>query len=136
MKRWPAPRAHRRPATAAGHSFFASTRRITGGYQFFVEDETTGSTKALNVMINHYSGDSAEAIAERPTTVSGQPTNLSNFGTMTFTQSLANGNGINTYNPTGIRHGVHMVSDTGTDLADPSAIGSGGSFTDTQDSCS
>jgi hypothetical protein len=27
-----------------------------------------------------------------------------------------------------------MVSDTGTDLADPSAIGSGGSFTDTQNS--
>ena len=55
---------------------------------------------------------------------------------MTFTQSLANGNGINTYNPSGIRHGVHMLSrTTGDDLADPSTIGSGGSFTDTQNSC-
>lgn len=123
--------------TAAGHHFFASTRRITGGYQFFVEDVTTNSSQVLNVMINNYSGDSAEAIAERPT-LNGQPTNLSNFGTLTFTQSLANGNGINTYDPQGIRHGVHMTSDgssTGTDLADPSAIGSSGSFTDTQNSC-
>lgn len=124
--------------TAAGHHFFASTRRITGGYQFFVEDVTTNSSQALNVMINDYSGDSAEAIAERPTMSNGQLANLSNFGTLSFTQSLANGNGINTYDPSGIRHGVHMTSDgssTGTDLADPSAIGSGGSFTDTQHSC-
>jgi hypothetical protein len=49
-------------------------------------------------MINNYSDTSAEAIAERPTAPNGQLTNLSNFGTMTFTQSLANGNGINTYN--------------------------------------
>jgi hypothetical protein len=76
-----------------------------------------------------------EAIAERPK-VSGQVASLSNFGTPTFTQSLANGNGINTYNPSGVRHGLHMVSNTtGTPLADPSAIGSGGSFTDTQNSC-
>jgi len=62
---------------------------------------------------------------------------VSNFGTLTFTYSLANGNGINTYNPSGIRHGVHMVSNTtGDDLADPSAFGSGGSFTGTQKSCS
>jgi hypothetical protein len=85
-------------------------------------------------MINHYSGDSAEVIAERPS-VNGQFTNLSNFGTLTFTQSLANGNGINTYNPSGIRHGVHMINSASTALADPSAIGSGGSFTDTQRSC-
>ena len=54
--------------TTAGHSFFASTRRITGGYQFFVENVATNTTQAVNAMINHYSGDSAEAIAERPTT--------------------------------------------------------------------
>jgi hypothetical protein len=124
--------------TAAGHHFFTSTRRITGGYQFFVEDVATNTTQAVNAMINHYSGDSAEAIAERPTTSSGALADLSNFGTLTFLQSLANGNGINTYNPQGVRHGVHMTSNglsTGTDLADPSAIGSGGSFTDTQHSC-
>jgi hypothetical protein len=120
--------------TAAGHNFFASTRRITGGYQFFVEDEATGSSQALNVMINNYSGTSAEAIAERPNI--GGLTNLSNFGTLTFTQSLANGNGINTYNPQGVRHGIHMINNAGSPLADPSAIGSGGSFTDTQVSCS
>jgi hypothetical protein len=124
--------------TAAGHNFFASTRRITGGYQFFVEDMATNSSQALNVNTSSYSGVSAEAIAERPTLDVGGLTNLSNFGTLTFTQSLANGNGINTYNPSGIRHGVHMTSNgssTGTPLADPSAIGSGGSFTDTQKSC-
>ena len=42
--------------TAAGHHFFASTRRITGGYRFFVEDVTTNSSQALNVMINDYAG--------------------------------------------------------------------------------
>lgn len=32
-------------ATAAGHHFFAPTRRITGGYQFFVEDVATGNSQ-------------------------------------------------------------------------------------------
>jgi hypothetical protein len=117
-----------------GSLFDASTRRISGGYRFYMYDYSTGTTDAFDVFINDYSGHSAEAVAERPT-VNGSSTNLSNFGILTFAETQANGNGFDTFNPDGVRHGVHMVKANGDDLADPSAIGGGGTFTVTQNNC-
>jgi hypothetical protein len=119
----------------AGSLFDASTRRISGGYRFYMYDYATSTTQAFDVSINDYDGSSAEAIAERPAAADGSHTNLSNFGTLTFSETQANGNGFNTFNPDGVRHGVHMVKANGDDLADPSAMGSNGTFTVTQKNC-
>jgi Peptidase A4 family len=119
----------------AGYLFDASTRRISGGYRFYMHDYYSGTTDAFDVSINNYDGRSAEAIAERPS-VNGSLTNLSNFGTLTFSSSEANGSGINNYSPSGVRHGIHMENfNNGDDLADPSTIGSDGYFTVTQHHC-
>jgi len=133
------------PATAVpvkgiyGHPdylFDASVRRITGGFRFFMYDyyfNISWATDVTGSAFNRYDGSSAEAIAERPL-VNKIPTNLSNFRTIMVGSALANGSAFNTFNPVGHRHGVHMISN-GRDLADPSGIGPGGSFTITQHNC-
>ncbi|MGH8302929.1 MAG: G1 family glutamic endopeptidase [Steroidobacteraceae bacterium] len=114
-----------------GYQFDASTRRISGGYRFYMYDYYSRKTLAYDVGLNHYSGDSAEAIAERPTS-GNSLTNLSNFGTLTFQNTYANGSAINNFT----HHGIHMTNpNNGHDLADPSGLGSGGAFTDTQHNC-
>ncbi|HXM57805.1 MAG TPA: G1 family glutamic endopeptidase [Candidatus Dormibacteraeota bacterium] len=119
----------------AGFTFDASTRRISGGFRFFLMDSESGQTVAFDVSSSRYDGSSAEAIAERPT-VNGSFTNLSNFGTLTVSTSRANDKGFDTFSPNGSRHGVHMVDSSGGDMADPSTISSPGFFTVTQHHCS
>jgi hypothetical protein len=121
----------------AGYWFDASTRKITGGFRFYFFDYYSGKAKAFDVTKAGgygYDGSSAEAIAERPS-VNGVLQNLSNFGTLTFISARANGNGFNTFDPNGHRHGIHMQTNSGHDLADPSGIGTSGQFTDTQHNC-
>jgi hypothetical protein len=125
------------PVNFFGHSgylFDASTRWLGDGYRFYLYDYESGTTDAFDVSSSTYSGDSAEAIAERPT-INGSLSDLSNFETLTFDATQANGIGFNEYSPTGTRHGIHMIDTSGNDMADPSAIGSNGYFTDTQHSC-
>jgi hypothetical protein len=117
----------------SGHEFDASTRRISGGYRFYMYDYYSGTTRTKDVSINDYAGNSAEAIAERPK-IGSQLANLSNFKTMVFARSEANGSGLNNWSSGGGRHGVHMYNG-GTQLASPGDIGSDGYFTDTQLSC-
>ena len=71
-----------------------STRWLGNGYRFYLYDYGMGTTDAFNVSSSTYSSDSAEAIAERPT-INGSFSNLSNFGTMTFSETQANGVGMN-----------------------------------------
>ena len=126
------------PINLYGHPDFlfdTSVRRITNGFRFYMYDYDTHTTKAFDETggaNNSYDGSSAEAIAERPTN-NGVLQNLSNFGTLTFSETLANGNGFDTFDPNGHRHGVHM--NNGDDLADPSGIGTSGYFTVTQHNC-
>lgn len=118
-----------------GYEFDASTRWLGNGYRFYMHDYYTGHTVAFDAYHNVYDGSSAEAITERPT-INGSLSNLSNFETMTFEASNANGNAISTYDPNKSRHGVHMENfNNGDDLADPSGIGGGGYFTVTQHNC-
>jgi hypothetical protein len=118
----------------AGYLFDASTRWLGNGYRFYFYDYYSGTTDALNVDDAAYSGDSAEAIAERPK-VGNSFTNLSNFGTLEFQSTQANGVGLDQYSGSGPRHGVHMVDSGGKDMADPSDITGGGSFGVSQKSC-
>lgn len=125
------------PVNFYGHNgdlFDASTRWLGNGYRFYLYDYGSGTTDAFDVSSSTYSGDSAEAIAERPT-INGSFSNLSNFGTMTFSETQANGIGMDQYSASGTRHGIHMIDTSGNDMADPSGIGSAGYFTDTQHSC-
>jgi hypothetical protein len=117
----------------SGHEFDASTRRISGGYRFYMYDYYSATTRTIDSSIDDYAGGSAEAIAERPK-VNGSLTNLSNFETMVFDRSEANGSGLNNWSASGGRHGMHMYNGT-TELASPSDIGSDGYFTDTQLHC-
>jgi len=118
-----------------GFTFYASTRKVSGGFRFFMMDFQSGQTVTISVGSSRYDGSSAEAIAERPR-VNGSLTNLSNFGTLTMRRTQANGHGFDTFNPTGHRHGIHMVNPSnGDDMADPSGISSAGHFTVTQHHC-
>lgn len=117
-----------------GYWFDASTRWLGGAYRFYMYDYYSGTTFALDVSDGNYSGNSAEAIAERPT-INGSWSYLSNFGTLYFEQSQANGYPISDYSPSGVRYGDWMQDGNGSIMAEPSAIGSGGYFTDTQTLC-
>lgn len=118
-----------------GYEMDAAVIRISNGYSFYIYNYYTGKTSAFNEPINDYSGDSAEAIAERPK-INNTLSYLSNFQTMTFVNSQANGEGIDTYSASGPRISAHMENpNNGDDLADPSDIGTGGSFTVTQHNC-
>ncbi|HXM54801.1 MAG TPA: G1 family glutamic endopeptidase [Candidatus Dormibacteraeota bacterium] len=118
-----------------GFTFYASTRKVSGGFRFFMMDFQSGHSVTIFARTTHYDGSSAEAIAERPK-VNGSLTNLSNFGTLTMRRTQANGHGLDTFSPDGHRHGIHMVNPSnGDDLADPSGISSVGHFTITQHHC-
>ena len=117
-----------------GYLFDASTRWLGNGYRFYFYDYYSRKTLAFDVSSSIYSGDSAEAIAERPL-INGSLSNLSNFRTLTFRHAKANGNYFSRYSPRGVRHGIHMSDVTGRDMADPSTIGSYGNFTVKQRSC-
>lgn len=124
-----------------GYLFDASTRWLgNNAYRFWFYDYKTATTDVFDISDFNYEPESAEVIIERPT-VNGSYTNLSNFGTWNVAEAQANEQNFDTYPPTSgntltIRHGVHMSSRTdGNDLADPSNIGSGGSFTVSQHNC-
>jgi hypothetical protein len=102
-------------------------------YAFYMDDSTTGHYVSLRYYTSTHDRTSAEAITERPK-INGSFSNLSNFKTMTFNKSQANGSGMNNFSSL---YQVNMTSG-GTALAGPSAIGSspGGHFTDSQHHCS
>jgi hypothetical protein len=131
----------------AGAEFDASVRVVSGGFRFWFLNYATGVSTAFNRPFTGATNSlSAEVVIERPS-INGTPSNLANFQTFSVFQSEAwiNGNtagsNFDTFPPTvpsalGLwRHGLHMVSSSGTDLADPSTISSPGAFSVAQHSC-
>lgn len=114
-----------------GHELDASTRwEGNGVYRLFLYNYYTGKSWAADQATNSgWVGDSAEAVAERPS-IGGSLSNLSNFGTLTFAWAKANGIGFDRYSPSGQRYAVRMVDSSGNYMAVPSDIGSYGYFTD------
>ena len=112
-----------------------------GVYSFYMHDAKTNKDVAFREHNNSFSGISAEAINERPE-INGKLTNLSNFETMTVSNSQANGHNISSYGPASGylndgRHGLWMENLSETHImAQPSGISSGGHFTIRQDHCS
>lgn len=118
-----------------GYLFQAFTKYINPNWHFYMYDYYTGTSVSFDVPISGYSGNSGEAIIERPT-INGTKSHLSNFKTMTFSQTEVNGKAISSYSASGPRYGVHMENfNNGDDLADPSGISSGGYFTVSQHHC-
>lgn len=122
------------------YRFDASTRWLGNGYRFFMYDWYTQTTYAHDEYVGsqYYSGDTAEAVAERPGKPGGGYTNLSNFATMTFDNSFADGVSFDSFSANGLRNALRMT-DTGdqfgTPMATPSDIGTNGYFTDTYKNC-
>ncbi len=89
-------------------------------------DYHTGMTyPATDVMINDYSGNTAEVVAERPS-IGNNATNLTNFGSIFVKNAYANGQGMDNWSPAGGpdehgRHGFHM-NDGSQEMAYPTNI--------------
>lgn len=110
----------------AGDSLTASVARNSSGtFTMTLTDSTQGWTKTTtHAGSSGYQDSSAEVIAEA-TQVNGKIANLSDFGTVTFTNATANGTSLGNYSPTEII----MAGKTDT-KAQPGAL-SGGTFSDT-----
>jgi hypothetical protein len=110
----------------AGDSLSASVvDNGNGTFTMTLSDSTEGWTKTTTATgSSGYQDSSAEVIAEA-TQVNGRIANLSDFGTVTFTNAAANGTSLGSYSPTEIV----MAGSTDT-KAQPGSI-SGGTFSDT-----
>ncbi|WP_034090879.1 G1 family glutamic endopeptidase [Streptacidiphilus albus] len=101
-----------------------------GTFTMTLADSTQGWNQTTTQQgSSGYQDSSAEVIAEA-TDVDGQIADLSDFGSVDFTGSDANGNALDSYSPTGI---VMQNQSSGDTTAQPGAI-SDGAFTDTWES--
>ncbi len=117
-----------------GQEFEADTNYSNGQYNWFMENYYTGVAGNFWQSTSDYSGDSAEFVAERVTSLTPY---LANFATFTFSYVAAavQQNPVNAY-----PNDKLILTDTGTPsgnlMALPSALqNSGYSFSDTQHSC-
>jgi len=128
----------------AGHGVEAevSWTPSSQSYDGFVDDTTNGNYQIWGFVGASAPGNSAEAVAERPS-VDGSLTPLADFSSVRFESSTASSTSgqsepFSSFSPNGSRDGLYMTTNgqsTGSLLAKPGAIGSGGSFTDDWDGC-
>lgn len=107
-------------ATEGGY-FFAETSysTLTGYYEFFMYNYSTGKSKDIEVQGSGFDGQTADFIAERPS-VGPDAINLTNFGSVSFTFAAVDSSYLNTLP----NYGVPMVSQTtGNLLAASGATG-------------
>jgi hypothetical protein len=111
-------------AVYAGDKFTATvTYEGSNKYQLVLKDTTEGWTKTTTKTQSGLSRSSAEIIAEAPSDSSG-PLPLSDFGKVSFTSSLVNGESLGDFSDTSI----NMVDSSGTTQATTSSLSSGTSF--------
>jgi hypothetical protein len=112
-----------------GDSFTATVSTDgSGNFTLTLTDNTAGWTETQNQSSSSASLASAEVIAEAPSDSSG-PLPLSDFGSVDFTGSTANGNPIGNYTS----DPMNMVSSSGTTEASTSSLSSGEDFSVTWD---
>jgi Peptidase A4 family len=114
-------------AVAPGDSITASvTFSGTSTYTLVLKDVTKGWTQTITKKESGLDRSSAEVITEAPSSESGVLP-LSDFGTVNYSASTANGSSLAGDSPTEIV----MINNSGTDKDSTSAIGSGGAFSNT-----
>jgi hypothetical protein len=107
----------------AGDHFTASvTSNGSGSFTMKISDVTAGWSKSTTKSYTPAQRYSAEVIAEAPSSSTGVLP-LSNFGTVNFTSSLADGQAIGNYGP----DAINMVSGS-TTKATTSALSGGSAF--------
>jgi hypothetical protein len=112
-----------------GDSFSGSVT-FNGGssYTLVLTDHTEGWSKTVNASLSGAANSSAEAIVEAPCCKSsGQPLNLTDFGTVNFSSVTVDGSPISDFSPTEII----MVDSSGRDKDTISSSSDGNSFTAT-----
>jgi peptidase A4-like protein len=116
-------------ATKPGDSFSGSvTYNGSGAYTLVLTDHTQNWTHTVHASLNGAANSSAEAIVEAPCCKSsGQPLNLTNFGSMNFSSVTVDGSPISNFSPTEIV----MVDGQGRDKDTISSSSDGDSFTAT-----
>jgi hypothetical protein len=106
-----------------GDVFQASvTYNGSGKFVLVIADKTKGWSHTVNATLNNPALASAEVIAEAPSSGSGVLP-LSNFGTVNFSGSSANGASLASFSPDKI-----TMASGSTTKAVPGSISSGGSF--------
>jgi len=107
-----------------GDSMSASvTAGSNHSFKLVISDSTQNWTFQVTKSSTRAKRSSAEVIAEAPSSSSGVLP-LANFGTVNFSNSLANGQAIGNFNPVEIV----MVTSNGTVKAQPSALSGGTAF--------
>ncbi len=120
---YPAPPKDFSPAVAPGDAMHASVTESGGVFTTVISDTTRHWTGKARKTIASAKRTSAEIIAEAPASgLSILP--LANFGTMKFTNSLANGTAIGSHSPIKIT----METSGGTVKAQPGALSSSKNF--------
>jgi hypothetical protein len=110
-----------------GDHFTGSVAYHGGGkYTLVLADTTRGWRHAINASLSGAANSSAEVIAEAPSSTLGVLP-LTNFGTVHFTNSMADGNTIGHYRPTKIT----MVNSSGQGEDSVSGLSSPGKFSAT-----
>ncbi len=110
-------------AIRPGDSISASvTTDGSGHFTLTIKNNTTGASFTTNQHLSHAKLASAEAIAEAPSG-SGGVLPLTNFGTVSFSSVMVNGQAIGTFNP----DRIDMVSGS-TTKATTSSLNGGTSF--------
>jgi hypothetical protein len=110
-------------AVSPGDHFTASvTYQGSGKFQLILSDTTKGWSHTINSTLNNPALASAEVIAEAPSSSSGVLP-LSNFGTVGFSNSRANGASLASFSPDKI-----TMASGSTTKAVPSSISSTGGF--------
>ncbi len=117
-----------------GQYFESDVSKTSSGYNFYLENWSTGKYLSINVSNSNYDGRTADFVVERPTIGSGL-SDLSNFKTMTLRYNWFNA-GTYVGNAASVLD-VSMYNSSDRDtLATPSATyNSGESFNDTQGHC-
>ncbi|NUR27829.1 MAG: hypothetical protein HOV83_18625 [Catenulispora sp.] len=106
-----------------GDVFQASvTYSGSGKFVLVLTDKTKGWSHTINATLNNPALASAEVIAEAPSSSSGVLP-LSNFGTVNFSNSSANGASLSSFSPDKI-----TMASGSTTKAVPGSISSGGNF--------
>jgi hypothetical protein len=123
---YPADPVYYNDPVSPGDSMSASVSVSGDTYTLVLTDNTQGWTETQNISESGLSDSSAEVITEAPSSDTG-PLPLADFGTINYSGSTANGQSMDSQNPTQII----MVGSSGDQLDNTSSMDGSGDFSNT-----